>query len=293
MSVSKTAKTKPSAAAGKSAGKPAAAAAAPILPDYVFRWETGKDPTTPAAIAKFFNSPAINALKVRMCDMGQRMWQREYTDGNGGNMTIRVGDNLFLTTQTLISKGFMTPETIALVDGDGRQLAGKFKRTSECLTHLAIYRAQPTARATCHAHPVHATAFAVAALQPPVGMIPEAEVFLGKIGLAPYYTPGTPELAEAVGDAAARGHNSILMVNHGVITWGDHIEDAYWKMENTEAYCKTIYIAKTLGAALGTINAAQMRDLMNLRKSLGMTDPRETLADAKLLDNSEFFSRFK
>ncbi|MDR3229259.1 MAG: class II aldolase/adducin family protein [Puniceicoccales bacterium] len=277
----------------KSAPKTAAPKiAAPILPDYVFRWTAGKDPTAPAAIAKFFDSAPIRVLKERMCDIGRRMWQREYTDGNGGNLTVRVGDNLFLTTQTLISKGFMTPETIALVDGTGQQLAGKFKRTSECLTHLAIYRAQPSARATCHAHPVHATAFAVAGLQPPVGMIPEAEVFLGKIGLAPYFTPGTPELAAAVGDAAKRGHYSILMVNHGVITWGEHIEDAYWKMENTESYCKTVYIAKTLGAPLGTINATQMRDLINLRKSLGMADPRETRADKQLLDNSEFFGAF-
>ncbi|MCD8482936.1 MAG: class II aldolase/adducin family protein [Verrucomicrobia bacterium] len=71
----------------------------------------------------------------------------------------------------------MTPETIAMVDFDGKQLAGKFKRTSECMTHLAIFRNQPAARATCHAHPVHATAFAVAGVRPPTCMIPEAEVF--------------------------------------------------------------------------------------------------------------------
>ena len=265
---------------------------APTLPNYAFQWRPGTDPKTPAAIKKFFASPKIRELKQRLCDIGQRMWQREYTDGNGGNMTIRVGDNLYLTTQTLISKGHMTPETIALVDGEGRQLAGKYKRTSECLTHLAIYKSQPTARATCHAHPVHATAFAISALQPPTGMIPEAEVFLGQIGLAPYHTPGTPAVAEAVGQAALK-HQSILMVNHGVITWGDHIEDAYWKMENTESYCKTLYIASTLGAGLRTITAKQMRDLMALRKTLGMSDPREKLTDTQLLNNTPFLNRLK
>ena len=265
---------------------------APTLPNYVFEWKSGAAPKTPDAIAKFFNSPQIRALKQRICDIGQRMWQREYTDGNGGNMTIRVGDNLYLTTQTLISKGFMTPETIALVNGDGVQMAGKFKRTSECLTHLAIYKRQPAARATCHAHPVHATAFAVAALQPPVGMIPEAEVFLGQIGLAPYHTPGTQALADAVGEAAVN-HSSILMVNHGVITWGTDVEDAYWKMENTESYCKTIHIATTLGARLKTISAQQMRDLIALRQTLGMNDPRANFSDKQLLDNRAFFNRFK
>ena len=263
---------------------------APILPDYVYQWRPGSDPKTSATLKKFFNSPKIRALKQRICDMGRRMWEREFTDGNGGNMTIRVGDNLYLTTQTLISKGFMAPDTIALVDGEGRQLAGKYKRTSECLTHLAIYKNQPAARATCHAHPVHATAFAIAGLQPPAGMIPEAEVFLGQIGLAPYATPGTPAVAEAVGQAAIN-HHSILMVNHGVITWGSHIEDAFWKMENTESYCKTIHIATTLGAGLRTITAPQMRELIALRKSLGMSDPRENFTDAQLLDNTAFLSR--
>jgi L-fuculose-phosphate aldolase len=123
-------------------------------------------------------------------------------------------------------------------------------------------------------------------------MIPEAEVFLGQIGLAPYHTPGPPELAAAIGQAALN-HNSILMVNHGVITWGAHIEDAYWKMENTESYCKTIHIAATLGAGFRTITAQQMRDLIALRKTLGMADPREKSTDSQLLNNRLFHTRLK
>lgn len=265
----------------------AATPAAPILPDYVYKWTPGADPKSPAEIQAFFNSPEIELLKQRMCDMGRRMWEREFTDGNGGNMVVRVGDNLFLTTQTLISKGFMTPETIALVDFDGKQLAGKYKRTSECMTHLAIFRNQPAARATCHAHPVHATAYAVAGVRPPTCMIPEAEVFLGQIGLAEYRTPGSPENAQVVGEVA-KDHHSILMLNHGVITWGDHIEDAYWKMENTESYCKTVWIASQLGNGLQTITQGQARELIDLRKSLGMFDKRDSWKECELCDNSDF-----
>ncbi|MDX2108981.1 MAG: class II aldolase/adducin family protein [Verrucomicrobiota bacterium] len=260
---------------------------APILPDYTYRWEGKPDPKTPAEIQKFFNSPEIQLIKERMVDMGRRMWEREYTDGNGGNLVVRVGENLFLCTQTLISKGFMTPETIGLVDWEGKQLAGKYKRTSEVLTHLAVYKNQPKARATCHAHPVHATAFAVAKMQPPTCMIPEAEVFLGQIGLAEYQTPGTPANAKAVGDVA-KDHHAILMLNHGVITWGDHIEDAYWKMENTESYCKCIWVAMHLTPDLGTITGKQAKELIQLRKSLGMNDKREGWKECELCDNSEW-----
>ena len=276
---------------GGNAGVTAAAAPAssePILPDYEFHWESGKDPKTPAEIQAFFNSPAITELKERMVDIGKRMWAREYTDGNGGNLTIRVGDNLVLCTPTLVSKGYMTVEQMCLVDLEGVQLAGKYKRTSECMTHLAIMKRQPKAKACCHAHPPHGTAFAVAGVQPPTCMIPEAEVFLGQIGMADYRTPGTPDNAEVVGNAAV-DHMAVLMVNHGVITWGKDIEDAYWKMENVEAYCKTVWVASQLkGGELLTITGGQAKELINLRKTLGMDDKRANWQECQLCDNSDF-----
>ncbi|MFZ9936349.1 MAG: class II aldolase/adducin family protein [Luteolibacter sp.] len=266
----------------------AKAPAEPILPDYEYRWTPGKDPKTPAEIEAFFHSPAIVALKERMVEIGKRMWAREYTDGNGGNLTIRVGDNLVLCTPTLVSKGFMTAEHMCLVDMEGKQLAGKYKRTSECMTHLAIMKRQPKAKACCHAHPPHGTAFAVAGVQPPTCMIPEAEVFLGQIGMAEYRTPGTPANAEVVGEAAVE-HMAVLMVNHGVITWGKDIEDAYWKMENVEAYCKTVWVASQLkGGELRTITGGQAKELIALRKTLGMDDKRATWQECQLCDNVDF-----
>ncbi len=260
----------------------------PIIPDYEFRWTPGADPKTPAEINAFFESPAITTLKQRMVDIGKRMWNREYTDGNGGNLTIRVGDNLVLCTPTLVSKGFMTPEHMCLVDMEGVQLAGKFKRTSECMTHLAIMKRQPKAKACCHAHPPHGTAFAVAGVQPPTCMIPEAEVFLGQIGMSQYQTPGTPANAKAVGEAAV-DHMAVLMVNHGVITWGKDIEDAYWKMENVESYCKTIWVASQLnGGKLLTITGGQAKELIELRKTLGMDDKRASFQECQLCDNDGF-----
>jgi L-fuculose-phosphate aldolase len=277
--------------ANKSYGVAAPAAAKkvePILPDYEYHWTPGKDPKTPAEIDAFFHSPAITKLKERMVEIGQRMWAREYTDGNGGNLTIRVGDNLVLCTPTLVSKGFMTVEQMGLVDLEGNQLAGKFKRTSECMTHLAIMKRQPKAKACCHAHPPHGTAFAVAGVQPPTCMIPEAEVFLGQIGMAEYRTPGTPANAEVVGNAAV-DHMAVLMVNHGVITWGKDIEDAYWKMENVESYCKTVWVASQLnGGNLLTITGGQAKELIALRKVLGMDDKRANWKECELCDNAEF-----
>ncbi|MDP0499505.1 MAG: class II aldolase/adducin family protein [Verrucomicrobiota bacterium JB022] len=259
----------------------------PTVPDYEYRWAPGSDAKAPADIQAFFNSEPMMVLKRRMVDIGRRMWERDYTDGNGGNLTIRVGDNLVLCTPTLISKGFMTVEDICLVDMDGNQLAGKRKRTSECMTHLGIMKRQPKAKACCHAHPPHATAFAVAKVRPPSCLIPEAEVFLGQIGMAPYQTPGTPANADVVGTAAVE-NMAVLMENHGVITWGKDIEDAYWKMENTDAYCRTIWVASQLGKELTPITGQQAKELIALRQSLGMEDKRADWKECELCDNSEF-----
>ena len=178
--------------------------------------------------------------------MGRRLWQRDYTDGNGGNITVRVGDNLALCTPTLICKGFMKPEDMCLVDLDGNQLAGTRVRTSEAKTHFGIMKRQPAAKSCVHAHPPHATAFAIANVDIPSCLIPEAEVFLGKIGVAKYQTPGTPANADEVGEVG-KIHQAVLMQNHGVICWGKDVEDAYWKMENIDSYCRTVWIAAGLG----------------------------------------------
>src|SRR3954464_7789222 len=99
--------------------------------------------SSPADLEAFLNCPAIRELKLQICDVGRRLWQREYVDGNGGNIAIRVADDIALCTPTLVSKGFMKPEDMCLVDLEGNQLAGVKKRTSEILMHLQIMQRQP------------------------------------------------------------------------------------------------------------------------------------------------------
>lgn len=259
----------------------------PELPRAEYVWTPGGDPKTAKDLEQFFYSPEIQSLKERICQIGQRIWNKGYVDGNGGNITVRVGDNLVLCTPTLISKGFMTPDDLCLVDLDGNQVAGTRPRTSEVNTHLGIMRHEPKARSCVHAHPVYATAFAVAGVTPPSCLIPEPEVFLGEIGFASYQTPGTTENAREVGQLATR-HQSILMQNHGVICWGNDVEDAYWKMENTDAFCHTVTVAMQLGGPK-QYGPDKLRELIQLRKKLGMPDHRlDDLKECELCDAGEF-----
>ena len=211
----------------------------------------GIDPSVRASspkadLERLFNCPAVHELKEQICEVGRRLWQRAYVDGNGGNLSIRLTEDVVLCTPTLVSKGFMKPEDLCLVDLDGNQLAGVKKRTSEILMHLSIMKAQPKARAVSHAHPPHATGFAVAGVTPPTCMIPEIEVFIGRVPIAPYETPGTPEMGRKVAELGDE-HNTVLMENHGVVSWSHTIEDAYFKMEIVEAYCRTVIVTTQLG----------------------------------------------
>jgi len=240
-------------------------------------------------IDAFFNSPRIQELKHQLCDIGRRLWQREYVDGNGGNLAIRVAEDIALCTPTLVSKGFMQPDDMCFVDLDGNQLCsgnGK-KRTSEILMHLQIMKRQPRAVATVHCHPPYSTGFAVAGVEPPSCMIPEYEVF-SSVAIAPYRTPGTPEMGALVADLVDK-HNTILMANHGVVSWShNNLEDAYFKMEILEAYCRTVLVASQLGKPVNTMTPAQLQDLLKIKQSLGIPDPRIGLKECELCDNNEW-----
>jgi L-fuculose-phosphate aldolase len=235
----------------------------------------------------FFNSAWCHELKLQLCEVGRRLWQRAYVDGNGGNIAIRVGDDIALCTPTLVSKGFMKPGDMCLVDFEGSQFCGEKKRTSEILMHLQIMQRQPRAVATVHCHPPYATGFAVAGLEPPTCMIPEYEVF-SSVAIAPYRTPGTPEMGKLVADLVDQ-HNTILMANHGVVAWSHlNVEDAYFKMEILEAYCRTVMVASQLGKPANTMTPAQLQDLLKIKQSLGIPDPRIGLKEAELCDNCEW-----
>jgi L-fuculose-phosphate aldolase len=258
---------------------------------FIARNGTASAPTKPATsksskaeIEAFFTSAPIEELKLQLCDVGRRLWQRAYVDGNGGNLAIKVAEDLVLCTPTLVSKGFMKPEDMCLVDLEGNQFAGVKKRTSEILMHLQMMKRQPRMVASVHCHPPYATAFAVAGVEPPTCMIPEFEVF-ASVATAPYRTPGTPEMGKLVADLVDK-HNTILMANHGVVSWShNNVEDAYFKMEILEAYCRTVVVASQLGKPVNTMTSGQLQDLLKIKQSLGIPDPRYGLKECELCDN--------
>jgi L-fuculose-phosphate aldolase len=220
-----------------------------------------------------FHSPEAEKVKAEIVGVGRKLWQRQYVDGNGGNISYRIADDAVLCTPTLVSKADMKPEDLCLVDLTGKQLAGGKPRTSEILMHLEIYKSVPEAKAVVHCHPPHATAYAITGHIPPTCIIPEFEVFVGKLAITPYETPGTQKFAETV-VPVARDHNTILLANHGIVCWADTVTHAEWFVEVTDTYCWTLMLASQIGTPLTHFGEEKASDLLAIKQKLGLPDER-------------------
>ncbi len=233
-----------------------------------------KSEEVPPSVAA--NSFEAEALRSEIIKVGRKLWQRAYVDGNGGNISVRLGSQYVLCTPTMMSKGDLEPADICLSDLEGNILAGDRLRTSELLLHLEIYKANPRARAVVHCHPPYATAFALAGTPPPVGLITEYEVFIGPAAVAPYETPGTQAFAETV-LPFVQDHNTILLANHGVVCWSDSVTHAEWLIEVLDGYCKTYLIARQVGKPLAFIPDDKIKEILALKRRLGFPDARMEL----------------
>ncbi|MEM0913697.1 MAG: class II aldolase/adducin family protein [Planctomycetota bacterium] len=211
-----------------------------------------------------------------LCDIGRRMWQRGFCAGNEGNLSVRLGPDRLLCTPSLMSKGFLEPDDLCVIDMHGDLVEphprGR-KRTSEIRLHLAAYAKRDDVAAVIHAHPPHATAFALLGIPLPQGVYPEAELFLGRVPVAPYATPGTPDLAVAVASAVAPDTQALLMASHGVMCLGRDPGDAYDKLEILDATCRILTLAQQLGRP-HVLDAQQMNALLAAKRAFGQTDAR-------------------
>ncbi len=229
------------------------------------------------------NSPEAEAIKAEIVAVGRKLWQRQYVDGNGGNISYRLGENAVICTPTLLSKADLRPEDMCLVDMTGKQLAGGKARTSEILMHLEIYKSVPEAKAVVHCHPPHATAYAITGKVPPTCIIPEYEVFVGKVAVTPYETPGTQKFAETV-IPYAKTHNTILLANHGIVCWADTVTHAEWYSEVVDTYCWTLMLAKQLETPITSIGAQKAADLIAIKQKMGLPDERIEMKECQLCD---------
>lgn len=187
-------------------------------------------------------------IRKHICDIGRRIYDRKMVAANDGNISVKLSDNEFLCTPTGVSKGFMTPDCICKIDRDGSVIeAGDgFRPSSEMKMHMRVYKTRPDVGAVVHAHPIFATTFAVCHIPLSQPITAEAVMFLGTVPVAPYGTPSTSEIPDAI-EPLLKDNDQLLLANHGALTYGPDLLSAYYKMESVEFYAELLYRSRQLG----------------------------------------------
>lgn len=217
----------------------------------------------------FVSKPVGYELQLRqdLVEFGRMLHAQGFVAATDGNLSIRMDSDRVMITPTAVSKGMMHPEEMVIVDLQGERLSGPCRPSSEINMHLTIYRMRPEVGAVVHAHPCTATAFASAGIALDEPLCSEVVITLGAVPLAPYATTGTDELSESLMPYIP-DHNAILMANHGVVTYGIDLRQAYLRMEAVEHYAKIVLAARQLGCNR-TLDDEQLEKLFAARSRYG------------------------
>ncbi len=210
-------------------------------------------------------------IKKEICEIGKRIYDKGMVAANDGNISVKLSENEFLCTPTGVSKGFMTPDYICKVDRTGKVLEAneKYKPSSEIKMHMRVYDERADVNAVVHAHPMYATAFAIAGIPLTQPIMPEAVIFLGSVPIAEYGTPSTHEIPDAI-SKYLQHYDALLLENHGALTYSDSLLAAYHKMESVEFYAKLLYLTKQLGGPQELSNT-QVEKLYDIRRQFGIS----------------------
>jgi L-fuculose-phosphate aldolase len=203
-------------------------------------------------------------LRRSLVRLGRSLYRLGFMPGTSGNLSVRLDDERILATPTGRSKFLLRSEDMVIVDLEGHQLAGSRKVTSEIGMHTAIYRMRPDARAVVHSHPPIATGFACSGRPLNEPLCSEAIMTLGVVPLAPYATTGTIDLAASL-EPLVPEHSAILLANHGAVTFGGDLLDAFLKMETVEHYAHICLVAHQLGS-VQLLEGRALDDLLEARE---------------------------
>lgn len=205
------------------------------------------------------------AIKEEICEIGKRIYMNGFVAANDGNITVKVDENVFFATPTGVSKGYMTPDMIIKVDAEGNILEGNLRPSSELKMHLRVYRERSDIRSVVHAHPPTATGFAIAGIPLDKYIMPEAVIYLGTVPIVDYGTPSTDEIPNAL-SKYLQSYDAFLLENHGSLTIGNSLMNAYFKLETLEFFAKISLTARQLGGEK-ELNDQQMVKLMQVREA--------------------------
>lgn len=177
----------------------------------------------------------VNLLKA--CEI---LYKQGHLSGMDGNVSVRINDEMILTTPTGRNKGWLVEEELVLCGMDGVSLENGKRPSTEIKMHLEVYKKRSDAQAVVHCHPIFATIYAASLKNLDGCYLTESIVAIGSVPKAELALPGTHQLAESIAPLV-EDNESILLANHGAISFGQNLEVAVSRMESLEHFAKLSY----------------------------------------------------
>lgn len=207
--------------------------------------------------------------KRAIVEVGKRMYRQGYVVTNDGNVSVRMSDGSIIVTPTGVCKGYMSTDMMVRIDPNGKVLEeGTRRPSSETKMHLRVFKENPDVYAVVHAHPIYATTFAVAGIPLDEPLMTEATMQLGTVPLAHYAEPGTTDVPDSVAPYC-HDHTAVLLSNHGALTWGSTLEQAFSLMEVVENYAKVTFNIRLLGVSR-PLSQLQIDGIDAIRDRMGL-----------------------
>jgi len=205
----------------------------------------------------------LNELKIELIKYGKLAGEKNMTPGVSGNLSVRCGDKILITASGT-ANAYLEDEDFVIVDFDGNPLTENKKPSSEKMLHIEYYKKRPDVNCIFHVHSPYLTTFAACGKALDEPLMPENIFYFGQIPLAEYALPGSEELVAKTAKYF-KEYNVVLMANHGVISAGRNIKDAYLNLELAESYAQVVLQSSILGGAK-PLNECEVEQILSLKK---------------------------
>jgi len=198
----------------------------------------------------------------QLVNIMNRIYNSGMTTLSGGNLSIKDDNGDIWITPAAVDKGKLRPQDIMCVHKDG-SMEGPHRPSSEYPFHMTIYTHRPDLRAIVHAHPPALVSFSIAREVPDTSIIPQAQRVCGPVGYAPYALTGSQQLGDSIAETFGQGYDVVLLENHGIVTGGGSLLEAFQRLETLDFCARTLMQA----AGLGKINTLTKEQLAPFDRS--------------------------
>ena len=210
-------------------------------------------------------------LREQICHAAHNIAQSGFVAANDGNLSARCPDGHILVTPTGIYKGDVTPELLLELTLEGEVVSGgPLGPSSETPMHLALYRRWPDLGGVVHTHSPYALCMANRGADLTLPITADMVLLLGNVPCLPYLPLGGDVLAQGVAQAA-QDANAVLLAHHGAVTWGRDIQQAWYRTQALEQYCRQLYLQLSLGGPIPVLSREEAEGLIARRRASGVT----------------------